>query len=158
MTRQDWDRIFELFHGSRERSGDARRTYLCEECGGDDSLMAAVEQLIEDDESAGGFLSRPVFALNRIAGPSIEENQQFGRYTTTCFLGRGGMGEVWRGYDRDLDRPVALKFLTTNLGPDQLTREARLASALNHPGIVTVHEVLTFEKTPIMVMELVEGK
>jgi eukaryotic-like serine/threonine-protein kinase len=158
VTRQDWNRLFELFHGTRERSGPARNVYLRQECGGDHSLMAAVEQLLLEDEEAGSFLSRPLSGLGRALGPVIAEGQQFGRYTVISLLGRGGMGEVWRGYDRDLDRPVALKFLTTGFGVDQLTREARLASALNHPGIVTVHEVLALQQTPMLVMELVEGR
>jgi Tol biopolymer transport system component len=157
MTREDWTRLFELFHGSRERSGDARKVYLRHECGGDHSLMAAVEQLLWEDEEAGSFLSRPFSGVRRSTASVISEGQEFGRYTAISFLGRGGMGEVWRGYDRDLDRSVALKFLTTGFGADQLTREARHASALNHPGIVTVHEVLALEQTPVMVMELVEG-
>jgi serine/threonine protein kinase len=157
VTREDWTRLFEVFHGSRERSGDARMAYLRQECAGDPSLIEAVEQLLYEDENAGSFLSHPFSGLRRSKTSRISEGQEFGRYTVTSFLGRGGMGEVWRGYDRDLDRPVALKFLTTGFGADQLTREARHASALNHPGIVTVHEVLALEQTPLMVMELVEG-
>lgn len=149
--------MFELFHESRERTGEARVAYLQQECGADQSLIAAVEQLLQEDEGADGFLSQPFSGLRRPMGPAISEGQDFGRYTTTSYLGRGGMGEVWRGHDRDLDRPVALKFLTRGFGTDQLTREARLASALNHPGIVTVHEVLAHQQTPVLVMELVEG-
>src|SRR5260370_33541239 len=71
------------------------------------------------------------------------------------------MGEVWVAHDPELDRLVALKFLAPEAAfgraAERLTREARAASALNHPNIVTVHEVIRHEETPIIVMELVEG-
>jgi eukaryotic-like serine/threonine-protein kinase len=72
------------------------------------------------------------------------------------------MGEVWSAQDTDLDRLVALKFLTSEtiagLDPQLITREAKAASALNHHGIVTIHEVVPSGSTPAIVMELVEGK
>ena len=67
------------------------------------------------------------------------------------------MGEVWKAHDEELDRAVALKFMYAGFAVDQLTREARMASALNHPGIVTVHDVTVWDGTPILVMELVTG-
>ncbi len=157
MTGQDWDRLTELFHGSRELDPPSRDSWLREQCGEDDSLRQAVEQMLREDENAGSFLNAPLAGLDCNASPAITANQDFGRYRTIAFLGRGGMGEVWRAWDRDLDRPVALKFLVSGLGLEQLTREARLASSLNHPGIVTVHEVLAIAGTPILVMELVDG-
>ena len=67
------------------------------------------------------------------------------------------MGEVWQAHDEELDRAVALKFLHSGFAVNQLTREARMASALNHPGIVTVYDVIAWEGTPILVMELAMG-
>ena len=72
--------------------------------------------------------------------------RRLGRYVTVALIGRGGMGEVWSAQDTDLDRSVALKFLTSEtlagLDPQQITREAKAASALNHHGIVTIHELV----------------
>src|SRR5205085_418788 len=85
---------------------------------------------------------------------------RFGRYEIVAPIGHGGMGEVWAARDTELDRLVALKFLspeTVFRQEEHLTREARAASALNHPNIVTVHEVIQHEHNPIIVMELVEG-
>ena len=67
------------------------------------------------------------------------------------------MGEVWKAHDEELDRAVALKFMHSGFAVNQPTREARMASALNHPGIVTVYDVIFWDGTPILVMELVTG-
>jgi eukaryotic-like serine/threonine-protein kinase len=79
-----------------------------------------------------------------------------------CALGSGGMGEVHRGTDTVLRRPVAIKFLTRHAPGqstlDQLLAEARTASALNHANVCTVYEVTEAEGRPCIVMEYVEGQ
>lgn len=85
------------------------------------------------------------------------------RYRILSELGRGGMGVVYRARDTVLDRVVALKtFPGDRLGdPDsrqRLLKEAQAASALNHPGIVTIHDLVTVDGSDVIVMELVEGE
>ncbi|MFE3206094.1 PQQ-binding-like beta-propeller repeat protein [Embleya sp. NPDC059237] len=84
-----------------------------------------------------------------------------GRYELTGLLGRGGMGEVWAAVDARMARRVAVKLLSSGGGgnPQRLLREARVAGALNHPGVVTVHDLgHEPDGTVFVVMELVAGK
>src|SRR4051812_11277586 len=84
-------------------------------------------------------------------------------YRLIARLGQGAMGEVWRAVDERLGREVALKLLSKSRAADEemqarLLREAQAASALNHPGIVTVHDVGAWQGQVFMVMELVDGE
>ena len=88
---------------------------------------------------------------------------QIAQYRIDGLLGRGGMGEVYRAFDTTLNRPVALKMLRqgreTAPAIERFLREARAASALNHPNIVTVHEIgQTDDGGHYMVQELVDGE
>ena len=157
LTPPQLKQLFELFLACREMESEARTAWLRKACKGDIALERAVENLVREDVSADGFLSRPMNFLTSSFSFVIAEGERFGRYTITGFLGRGGMGEVWKAHDEELDRAVALKFIRLSFAANQLTREARMASALNHPGIVTVYDVALWEGTPILVMELVTG-
>jgi serine/threonine-protein kinase len=88
---------------------------------------------------------------------------RFGRYELLERLGAGGMGEVFRARDGDLNRDVAVKFLPGQFASDagrlaRFAQEARAASALNHPNIITVHEIGETSGLPFIVMEYVDGQ
>jgi eukaryotic-like serine/threonine-protein kinase len=87
---------------------------------------------------------------------------RFGRYELATCIGAGGMGEVWRAHDQELHRDVAVKFLPERFAVDSLrlgrfAQEARAASSLNHPNIVTIHDFGETAGMPYIVMELVQG-
>ena len=93
--------------------------------------------------------------------PSV--GMRFSRYELLARLGAGGMGEVWRARDYNLHRDVAVKFLPERFANDpgrigRFAQEARAASSLNHPNIVTIHEIGETSGLPFIVIELVEGR
>lgn len=163
MRPEQWNKAVDLFHAAREKSGGERVALLESACAGNAELQQTVEQMLRDDEASDGFLSDPPWRVLAPESPRFDPSlrPKFGRYEIVAPLGRGGMGEVWQARDTELDRRVALKFLAPaspfDPAGDRLAREARAASALDHPNIVAVHEIFHDEATPVLVMELVEG-
>ncbi len=91
---------------------------------------------------------------------SLPNGTSLGRFVITGFVGQGGMGRVYSAHDPDLNREVALKVITPKAeasSSERFIREAQAASALNHPNIVTVYEVIRSGPTVAIAMELVSG-
>jgi predicted ATPase len=106
---------------------------------------------------------RPSSPSGHDDGLALAAGRQLGPYTIVAPLGAGGMGEVYRAHDARLGRDVAVKILPTRVTQDRaaverFSREARAASALNHPNIVTIHEIGDADAGRFIVMELVEGR
>src|SRR5713101_4785522 len=94
---------------------------------------------------------------------TISPGSRLGPYEIIAPLGAGGMGEVWRARDPRLGREIAIKVLPEELSADderlkRFEREARAASALNHPNIVTIHEIGEADERAFLVMERIEGQ
>src|SRR5262249_44767240 len=135
-------KIEELFHAALELEPGQRDSFLSSACRDDSALRAEIEALIAADERSSSFMNSPAYH----AGGLIETRAHpigilIGHYKVIDLLGRGGMGEVYRAQDERLNRYVAIKFLSSELANESARRrfqqEARMASALNHPHILT---------------------
>ena len=167
MDNERWQLIERLFHSALEREGEHRSAFLSEACAGDASLLEQVEALLRAHDRAGDFIEHsPQEAAARALSASQDApslNQQIGPYLIVSLLGKGGMGEVYLAEDKRLGRKVALKILpprfTTNAQQLQrFEREARAASALNHPNILTVHDIGQDGNTHFIATEYIEGE
>ena len=170
MTIERWAQIEELFHAALERDSSARAAFLTEACAGDEPLRRQVTALVKQDDS--DFINTPALnlAARALAVAEAEEAstlqfvaRQLGAYPLLEPLGRGGMGEVFLALDTRLQRKVALKLLPAEFTADvervrRFAQEARAASALNHPNIITIHEIGESDNTHYLVTELVEGE
>lgn len=114
-----------------------------------------------DPALAATKAGEPPHATGDRATDSIPRGTLVGRYVVLSGLGAGAMGVVYRAYDPELDRSIALKLL--QIGPDgteareRLLREAQALAKLAHPNIVTIHDVGTHEGRVWIAMEFVEG-
>ena len=169
MTPERWQRINQLFESARRLGGGERAGFLARECGGDAPLRREVEGLLASHERAGSFIEEPAIeiAARREAGDnggaSLPAGQVVEHYRVLAPLGAGGMGEVYLAEDTRLGRRVALKFLPDWLATDErrvrrFRREARAASALSHPNIITIHDIGEAEGAPYIASEFVEGE
>jgi TolB-like protein/Flp pilus assembly protein TadD len=166
MVTQRWREIENLYHSACERTPDERRAYLQGACGGDETLRREVESLIANDGLAASFLEsttgdQKVPEVDEAA--RVPSGEPIGPYVVEGFLRAGGMGEVYQARDTRLNRTVAVKFLPQAAAADpaaleRFQREARAASALNHPRICTIHDLGDYQGRPFIVMECLEGR
>jgi predicted ATPase/serine/threonine protein kinase len=165
MNAERWERVKEILERSLRLTRGERAAYLKTICGADAELRREVESLIAAHEEAGsdfmGEAASKVLQLSR--PPALTAGSSVGRYEIVDLVGAGGMGEVYRARDPRLNRTVALKLLPSALFADsarlqRFEQEARSASALNHPNIVTVYELGQDGSRHYIAMELVEGK
>src|SRR5579863_2225977 len=144
-----------------------RPEYLQRVCGSDQELLERVNALLRGYETAGDFLNEPALeAWGRdVAEASADHSlagRQVGRYVIASRLGAGGIGEVWLAQDTELARDVALKFLSPELAGNsgqahRFRQEARAASSLNHPNLVTIFDIGEFEGRLFIAQEYIRG-
>ena len=162
MTPERWQQVKYVLASALERGPEERSRFLAEACGDDADLRGAVESLIRAearDLIPTEPTARPLPSRRR---PRLEAGDRLGPYEVCALLAVGGMGEVYRARDTRLGREVALKTLSQTVAADRdriarLEREARAASALNHPHIVTVYDFGAAGEHHYIVMELVDG-
>src|SRR2546425_991460 len=167
MKPERWQQIKILLQSGLECEADERPAFLDEACAGDDSLRREVESLIVSYEQAGSFIEQPAYGV--MAEIIADEHSRsmvgrtLGHYEVLELLGTGGMGEVYLAQDTsELERTVALKILPAELASDKermqrFIQEAKTVSALNHPNILTIHEVGQAEGTRFIVTEYIDG-
>jgi eukaryotic-like serine/threonine-protein kinase len=160
-----WATIERLYHEALGRAESERAAFLARECRGDDALRLEVQSLLTRAASAESFLETPAALAGTPAigqpSPPVLTGLRLGVYEVQVPLGAGGMGVVYRALDTNLNRPVAIKFLSDELADPgarrRFQREAQTASSLNHPHILTVHDAGEFEGRQYLVMEFVDG-
>jgi serine/threonine protein kinase len=167
MKAERWQQLDQLFHNALGRAPERRAPFLDEACAGDDSLRQQVEELLIAHQKAGSFIESPAFEVEArsVVDDQAESavGQTIGQYKIISQLGVGGMGEVYLAEDLALTRKVALKLLPAEFtrNPDRVRRfqqEARAASALNHPNIVTIHGIGQVDNRHFIATEFIDGQ
>src|SRR6516164_4380237 len=166
MKPERWEKVIDLFQSALEHAPEERAAFLNESCHDDEGMRQEVESLLTSHERAENFIEVPAFK----AAPEFVPNKSddalvgklIGHYRIESLIGVGGMGQVYLARDERLGRKAALKLLPDSLTTDetQLSRfknEARTASALNHPNILTVYEIGTEGNVQFIATEFIEG-
>jgi serine/threonine protein kinase len=166
MTPERFQLISQIYHRALECDPAERVTFLDQQCGQDRDLRREVELLLTGGKTAeAAMLSMAMQeAVRRLsdATPRNLVGETLDHYQVLSIIGVGGMGEVYRARDINLGREVAIKLLPTTAGSGserlRLVREARAASALNHPNILTIHEIEQANDHHFIVAEFIEGE
>ncbi|HVF23555.1 MAG TPA: serine/threonine-protein kinase, partial [Pyrinomonadaceae bacterium] len=167
MKQERWQEIEVVLQEALDRSPLQRASFLDAACGGDEELKAEATTLIAAYEQAGDFIEQPAIAQDAyvLLGDDARGDitREVGPYRIVQRLGAGGMGEVYLAQDTRLSRLVALKLLPAYFASDEtrlrrFQSEARAASALNHPNILTIHEVGESDGVYFIATEFIDGK
>jgi eukaryotic-like serine/threonine-protein kinase len=166
MTPERWQQVKEIFNSAIKYGPEERGSFLSHACSGDTHLRSEVESLIASHEKSGDFLDRPAYAAaseSFVRETELNVGEDVGSYEIISFISRGGMGEVYLAQDKRLSRKVALKLLPASFTRDddrlrRFEQEARAASALNHPNIITIYEIRQVNSTHVIATEFVEGE
>jgi len=167
MTPDRFQKAKQIYSSVLEREPAQRETYLSEACAGDEALRKEVESLLGCRTEAQEFFKAPAVqagakALARESAIDFT-GRSVSHYAVIEKIGEGGMGVVYKARDTHLDRFVAVKVLPVEKVADperkrRFVQEAKAASALNHPNIVTIHDIDTADGVTFIAMEFVKGR
>ncbi|HJZ10635.1 MAG TPA: protein kinase [Acidobacteriota bacterium] len=167
MADEGWQKVREVFDAALRQEPEERQNYINEACGVDKDLLAEVESLFSSLDRFDDFLETPAVAqvadIIESDTKTLEPGTRFGHYEIIWQVGIGGMGQVYLAKDQKLDRRVAIKILNEKFSRDEanlkrFVREAKAASALNHPNILVIHEIGESEAAHYIVSEFIEGR
>ena len=161
MKPDRWYKIEQIFHAALQRKAEDRATFLNQSCAGDLKLYDDVKALLSSYDNDDSFFEESVSAL---AAEMFADRvgETIGPYEVLSQLGSGAMGVVYLAQDGRLGRKIALKLLPSQFTNDKdrlrrFQQEARAASALNHPNILTVYEVEQRDGLHYIATEFVDG-
>jgi serine/threonine protein kinase len=175
LSPERWQQISRIFKSAISLDAEARAAYVAGQCGVDESLRAEVEKLIESHQKAsdehfiGGNAAEAGAVLlidendAEAKHQALDKGQQLGSYVIVDLLGAGGMGEVYLAKDSRLDRTVALKVLAQDIASDKrrmqrFRQEAKVASSLNQPNILTIFEFGEVAGLTFLATEYIDGQ
>lgn len=161
-----WRQVEALFYEAFELEPEARSEFLGKHCHGDAELRKEIETLLASADKPIDFLHQPVaeaaHQMMEEKRGAIAAGTRLAHYEIISLLGAGGMGQVYVAEDTRLRRRVAIKMLVPELTRDErnlrrFEQEARAASALNHPNILTIYEFGQFDGLCFIASEFIEG-
>ena len=167
MNSEDFNKIETIYHKALEIPFAERAEFVRKACGGNAEMLSEVESLLRFNKTSDELLSD---AAEKLIVEMISEedeidftHKQIGRYKILRKIGKGGMGTVYLAEDTTLDREVSIKFLNKIFDLDEslldrFKQEAKLASSLNHPNIITIYEIRERDGTFFIVAEYIEGE
>jgi serine/threonine protein kinase len=167
MTPNRWQQVEAVLQAALDCAPQQRAAFLEQVCAGDAELQAEASSLVSAYDAATDFIEEPAIAQDArviLGDRSLSHiGKEIGPYKVIERLGSGGMGEVYLAQDARLDRLVALKVLPAYFVSDdtrlrRFQREARAASALNHPNILTIHEVGELDGVHFIATEFIDGR
>jgi eukaryotic-like serine/threonine-protein kinase len=164
MANESWDQVKEIFDRALRYKSDERAEFLKQACT-DEGVRREVESLLSSFDRADRFLQKPIVEIaeaSTIQKSALNKGQTLGPYRILELLGTGGMGEVYLAEDTRLGRKLAIKLLNeraeSEVNLQRFFQEARSASALNHPNILTIYEIGQTGATHFIATEYIDGE
>lgn len=167
MTTEQYKRAVELYHAAMALTPDARADFLATASGNDNELRREVQSLLKAHDGAQGYFDATAIEvaaalLSQQHTPSLA-GRRLSHYQVLDLIDAGGMGQVFLADDTRLGRKVAVKVLSEAFTTDterirRFEQEAKAASALNHPNIITIHEIGQADSAHYIVTEFVDGE
>lgn len=167
MDPNAFRKVEELYHEALELPSPERDDFVRSRCAGDPDVEQRLRELLSYDDEFNSLIDAPpedlaAEIMSTIGAPDLS-GTELGNFNIISKIGQGGMGTVYLAEDRRLDRKLAIKFVSGSiLGSSgairRFEREAKTASALNHPNILTVYDIGDTDKARYIATEYIEGE